>query len=156
MLPGSVTLSTPVLLLGAIALAPVLLFLAGLLQLDGYKLLRLPTVLAMVAAGALAGGASYFANSYAFEHFSGDFTAFSHYVSPWIEECLKALLLVFLVRTRRVGLPVDAGIAGFGEPVLPRVASGHGTCGADHPRLWHGDHARRHDDPHGHDLRHPL
>src|ERR1700683_4419558 len=101
------------LILGAIALAPVVLFLAGLLQLDGYKLLRLATVLAMVAAGALAGVASYFANNYAFDHFSGDFTAFSHYVSPWIEECLKAVLLVFLVRTRRVGLPVDAGIAGF-------------------------------------------
>ena len=91
----------------------MLLFLAGLVQLDAYKLLRLRTVVAMIAAGALAGVASYFANNFALEHFSGDFTAFSHYVSPWIEECLKALLLVFLVRTRRVGLPVDAGIAGF-------------------------------------------
>lgn len=91
----------------------MLLFLAGLVQLDAYKLLRLRTVLAMVAAGAIAGVASYFANNFAFEHFSGDFTAFSHHVSPWIEECLKAVLLVFLVRTRRVGLPVDAGIAGF-------------------------------------------
>jgi RsiW-degrading membrane proteinase PrsW (M82 family) len=91
----------------------VLLFLAGLVQLDAYKLLRLRGVLAMVAAGAIAGMASYFANNYALEHFSGDFTAFSHYVSPWIEEALKATLLVFLVRTRRVGLPVDAGIAGF-------------------------------------------
>ena len=34
-------------------------------------------------------------------------------MSPWIEECLKAVLLVFLIRTRRVGVPVDAGIAGF-------------------------------------------
>lgn len=91
----------------------MLLFLAGLVQLDAYKLLRLRGVLAMVAAGAIAGMASYFANNYALEHFSGDFTAFSHYVSPWIEEALKATLLVFLVRTRRVGLPVDAGIAGF-------------------------------------------
>lgn len=91
----------------------MLLFLAGLVQLDAYKLLRLRTVLAMAAAGALAGVASYFANNYALDHFSGDFTAFSHYVSPWIEEALKATLLIFLVRTRRVGLPVDAGIAGF-------------------------------------------
>src|ERR1700683_3213348 len=101
------------LILGAIALAPVLLLLAGLLHLDGYKLRRLPTVLAMVAAGALAGVASYFANNYAFDHFSGDFRAYSRYVSPWIEEATKAALLVFLIRTRRVGLPVDAGIAGF-------------------------------------------
>jgi RsiW-degrading membrane proteinase PrsW (M82 family) len=105
--------NAPLLVLGAIALVPVLLFLAGLVQLDGYKLLRLRTVLAFVAAGAVAGVASYFANNWAYERFTGDFSAFSHYVSPWIEECLKALLLVFLVRTRRVGLPVDAGIAGF-------------------------------------------
>lgn len=98
---------------GAIALAPVLLFLAGLVQLDGHKLLRVRTMLAMVAAGAAAGIASYFANNLAYAHFSGDFTAFSHFVSPWVEEALKAVLLVFLVRTRRVGLPVDAGIAGF-------------------------------------------
>src|SRR3984893_15364472 len=34
-------------------------------------------------------------------------------MSPWIEESLRALLIVFLIRTRRVGLAVDAGIAGF-------------------------------------------
>ena len=96
-----------------IALGPVVLFLVGLVQLDGYKLLRLRMVLAMVAAGALAAVASYLVNNYAYAHFSGDFTAYSRYMSPWIEEFLKAVLLVFLMRTRRVGLPVDAGIAGF-------------------------------------------
>ena len=92
---------------------PVLLFLAALVQCDGYKLLRLRMVLAVVAAGALAAGASYLLNNWAYAHFPGDFQAYSRYVSPWIEESLKAALLVFLIRTRRVGLPVDAGIAGF-------------------------------------------
>src|SRR2546423_1800073 len=96
-----------------IALVPVLLFLVGLVQLDAYRLLRLRSVLAMIAAGALAAGASYVVNNYAYGHFSGDFTAYSRYVSPWIEESLKAALLVYLIRTRRVGLSVDAGIAGF-------------------------------------------
>ena len=96
-----------------IALGPVVLFLVGLVQLDGYKLLRLRMVLAMVAAGGLAAGASYLVNNYAYAHFSGDFTAYSRYMSPSSEEFLKAVLLVFLMRTRRVGLPVDAGIAGF-------------------------------------------
>jgi len=96
-----------------IALLPVLLFLAGLVQLDGYKLVRLRMMLALVAAGALAAGVSYVVNSVAYAHFHGDFVAYSRYVSPWIEETLKAVLLVFLIRTRRVGLPVDAGIAGF-------------------------------------------
>jgi protease PrsW len=106
-------LNTDLLLRAPIALVPVLLFLAALVQLDAYKLLRLRSVLAMVAAGAVAAGASYLANSYAYGHFTGDFRAYSSYVSPWIEEALKAALLVYLIRTRRVGLSVDAGIAGF-------------------------------------------
>jgi len=96
-----------------LALLPVLLFLAALVQLDGYKLVRLRMMLALIAAGALAAGVSYLVNNAVYTHFTGDFTAYSRFVSPWIEEALKAVLLVFLIRTRRVGLPVDAAIAGF-------------------------------------------
>jgi RsiW-degrading membrane proteinase PrsW (M82 family) len=96
-----------------IALAPVLLFLAGLVQLDGYKLVRMRMMVALMATGAVAAGLSYLLNNVAFAQFHGSFLTYSRYVSPWIEESLKAALLVFLIRTRRVGLPVDAGIAGF-------------------------------------------
>jgi protease PrsW len=106
-------MNAELLLRAPIALIPVLLFLLALVQLDAYKLLRVRVVLAMVGAGGLAAGASYLINNYAYAAFSGDFTAYSRYVSPWIEECLKALLVAFLIRTRRVGLPVDAGISGF-------------------------------------------
>lgn len=98
---------------GALALLPVLLFLAGLVELDGYKLLRLRMMLVLIATGAVAAGLSYPLNNLAFAHYPGTFVSYSRYVSPWIEESLKAGLLVFLIRTRRVGLPVDAGIAGF-------------------------------------------
>ena len=106
-------MSADVLMRVPIALLPVLLFLAGLVQLDGYKLVRMRTMIALVATGALAAGVSYVLNNIAFAHFHGSFVTYSRYVSPWIEESLKAALLVFLIRTRRVGLPVDAGIAGF-------------------------------------------
>ena len=106
-------MSTDVLMRAPIALLPVLLFLAGLVQLDGYKLVRMRMMIALVATGALAAGVSYLLNNLAFAHFHGSFVTYSRYVSPWIEESLKAALLVFLIRTRRVGLPVDAGIAGF-------------------------------------------
>ena len=95
------------------ALVPVLLFLGALVQGDSYKLMRFKTVLAIAAAGVLAAGLSYVANTWAYAHFPGDFQAYSRYVSPWIEELLKAVVLIYLIRTRRVGLPVDAGIAGF-------------------------------------------
>jgi len=110
---GDSGLSMDVLLRVPLALLPVLLFLAGLVQLDGYKLLRLRMMLALVATGALAAGISYVVNNLALAHFHGSFVTYSRYVSPWIEESLKAALLLFLIRTRRVGLPVDAGIAGF-------------------------------------------
>ena len=95
-----------------LALVPVLLFLAGWCsrQLQA----------APAAHGAAAGGsrrhrgrARATCSATACCAFPGDFTAYSRYVSPWIEETLKAVVLVFLIRTRRVGLPVDAGIAGF-------------------------------------------
>lgn len=106
-------MNAALLLHGPIALVPVLLFLAGLVHLDAWKLLRLGTVLALVGAGALAAGAGYLVNNQVYGHFSGSFAAYSGYVSPWIEESLKAVVLVFMIRTRRVGLAVDAGIAGF-------------------------------------------
>ena len=106
-------MNVDLLLRALIAIVPVLLFLAGLVQFDAYKLLRLRSVLTLIGAGALAAGVSYLVNSYAYAHFSGDFTAYSLYVSPWIEEFLKAALLLYLIRTRRVGLSIDAGIAGF-------------------------------------------
>ena len=106
-------MNTTLLMHAPIALLPVLLFLALLVHGDSYKLLRPATVLSLVMAGAIAAGASYFVSNYVFARFEGDFEDYSRYVSPWIEETLKGLVVVFLIRSRRVGLPVDAGIAGF-------------------------------------------
>ena len=106
-------MSADVLVRAPIVLLPVLLFLAGLVQLDGYRLVRMRMMLALMATGAVAAALSYLLNNLAFAQFHGSFVTYSRYVSPWIEESLKAALLVFLIRTRRVGLPVDAGIAGF-------------------------------------------
>ena len=106
-------MSADVLVRAPIVLLPVLLFLVGLVQLDGYRLVRMRMMLALMATGAVAAGLSYLLNNLAFAQFHGSFVTYSRYVSPWIEESLKAALLVFLIRTRRVGLPVDAGIAGF-------------------------------------------
>jgi hypothetical protein len=99
-----VAVSSEVLMRAPLALLPVLLFLVGLVQLDRYKLVRLRMMLALVAAGALAAGASYLLNNAAYAHFAGGFAAYSRYVSPWIEEALKEALLVFFICTRRVGL----------------------------------------------------
>ena len=97
----------------SVALVPVLLFLAALVYFDSFKLVQFNTVMILVVVGALAAGASYPLNTLAYRHFPGEFQSFSRYVSPWIEESLKALPLLFMIRTRRVGMPVDAAIVGF-------------------------------------------
>ena len=106
-------MNTTLLTHAPIALLPVVLFLVLLVHGDSYKLLRPATILTLVVTGAIMAIASFYLSNFAFARYSGDFESYSRYVSPWIEEALKALVLILLIRTRRVGLPVDAGIAGF-------------------------------------------
>jgi RsiW-degrading membrane proteinase PrsW (M82 family) len=100
---------TPVLL----GLLPVLAFLAALLYLDSYKLVGLPTVLAVVACGAMVAGISYATNAFILDLVRIDIVPFSRYVAPFTEELLKALVIVALIRMHRVGFLVDAAVFGF-------------------------------------------
>ena len=106
---GSVYLNSYV----PIAILPVLVFLSALVWLDSFKLVTVRFVLGVVLSGALAAGAAYFSNVTAYQHFSGSFVSFSRYVSPFIEEAIKAIPVVALFRMRRIGLLVDAAIVGF-------------------------------------------
>ena len=96
-----------------LGLAPVACFLGALMALDSYKLVKLHRVLAILAAGAVLAGLSYFVNGALLERFDISFTAYTWYVSPVIEELLKAAVVVALIRLHRVGFLVDAAIAGF-------------------------------------------
>ena len=95
------------------ALVPVMAFLATLVALDSFKLVRVRLILGLVLVGAVTTGAAYVLNSAAYERFPGSFVEFSRYVSPFIEESLKSVVLMLLIRLRRVGLLVDAAITGF-------------------------------------------
>jgi RsiW-degrading membrane proteinase PrsW (M82 family) len=96
-----------------VGLLPVLCFLAALLYLDSYKLVKLRAVITIVASGALVAGASYLINGYLLGLVRIDLTQFSRYVSPITEELLKSLVIVALIRTHRIGFLVDAAIFGF-------------------------------------------
>ena len=98
---------------GTTGLLPVLLFLAALVVLDSYKLVRLRTVLLTIGAGCLAAGLSYFVNLTLLDAFAIELRDYSRYVSPLVEEFLKGLILIYLIRRHRVGFPVDATIFGF-------------------------------------------
>lgn len=98
---------------GAIALLPVLCFLAALVALDSYKLVRLRNVAAVIALGGVAAGASYLVNGWGMSQLDLGFNAYSRSIGPLMEELLKGCIVLALVRSHRIGFLVDAAIFGF-------------------------------------------
>ena len=92
---------------------PVLLFLAVLMYLDSYKLVRLRWVIFTIVLGGAAAAVSYTANVALLSRLTMDFTAYSRYVAPVVEESAKSIVLVWLIRSQRTGFLVDASIYGF-------------------------------------------
>ena len=106
-------MSLALLLPSLLALVPVLMFLVALQFLDSFKLTQPRWVIAAMLAGALAAGASYLVSGALLSRWSIEIGSFSRYVSPVIEELLKGLLIVVLIRSNRIGFLVDAAIFGF-------------------------------------------
>lgn len=98
---------------GAVALLPVLVFLAALIYFDSFKVVRARAIVIAAAAGMLAAFAGYWINGYMIFELEMSYADYARWVSPWLEESLKAALVVYLIRTRRVGMLVDAAIYGF-------------------------------------------
>ena len=96
-----------------LGLLPALGLLAALVYLDGYKLVRLRAVVALLACGAAIAAATYALNRLFLERFPMPLPFFSRYVAPVNEELLKALVVVALVGAHRIGFLVDAAICGF-------------------------------------------
>lgn len=96
-----------------VGLLPVASFLAALLYLDSYKLVKLRVVVAVLAVGATAAGVTYVANSLLTDWWAIDFKTLTRYVAPLLEECFKGLVIVVLIRTHRIGFLIDAAIFGF-------------------------------------------
>ena len=96
-----------------VALLPALLFLGALLYFDSYKLVSLRMVLLVILVGGICAGLAYPINVILADLFDLTRTALSRYIAPIIEEFLKALVVVFLLRSHRIGFLVDAAIFGF-------------------------------------------
>lgn len=106
-------MSSEILLRAALGLLPVLVFLLVLVYMDSYKLVSLRSVLAVIAAGCLSAVAAYYVNPLLIDALSMEFAVYSRYVAPLAEETLKALVMVYLFRSSRIGFLVDSAIMGF-------------------------------------------
>ena len=96
-----------------VGLLPVLLFLVALLYMDSYKLVSLKSVLTVIVLGGLTAFAAMHMNGWLIEAMGMPFKPFSRYVAPVVEESLKALVIVYLFRSNRIGFLVDSAIMGF-------------------------------------------
>jgi protease PrsW len=91
---------------------PVLILLAGLRIMDSYRLVTRAAVARSLGAGVIAAVAA-FAIHTGLLHLGWDGVTVKRYVAPVVEETLKALWVLILIRSHRVGFLVDAGIHGF-------------------------------------------
>ena len=97
----------------SIGLLPVLTFLIGLVLLDSYKLIKFRTVVLAVLAGGGVALLCLVINTYLPSRLGMQFTAYSRYVAPGLEELLKGSVIAVAVWRRRIGFLIDAAIWGF-------------------------------------------
>lgn len=130
-------MSADLLIRAPVGLLPVLIFLIALLYLDSYKLIRFRVIASVIVAGGVLTVAGYFLNGYLLDMTDITFRTFSRYVAPVTEETLKALVVIFLFRTNRIGFLVDSAIMGFAvgagfavvENLYYLYAAGHAQLG---------------------------
>ncbi|NNC77702.1 MAG: PrsW family intramembrane metalloprotease [Woeseiaceae bacterium] len=106
-------MSPDFLFLTPIGLLPVLLFLFVLRYLDSYKLVSLRTVGSVIIAGCSLPIAAYFLNGWLMGSFDITFEVATRYVAPVTEELLKAIVVIYLFRSHKIGFLVDSAILGF-------------------------------------------
>lgn len=96
-----------------LALIPVLVLLTIFVWLDAFKLMRLREVLVLLALGGLAALAIYPVSGRLIDTLPIGFSNYSRFVAPWLEEGIKAVIMIGLFRLNRIGYKLDAVISGF-------------------------------------------
>jgi RsiW-degrading membrane proteinase PrsW (M82 family) len=75
--------------------------------------MNLKEILVLLLLGGLAALVAYPISGRFIDTLPIGFNAYSRYVAPWIEEALKALIMIGLFRLNRIGYKLDAVISGF-------------------------------------------
>jgi RsiW-degrading membrane proteinase PrsW (M82 family) len=96
-----------------IGLVPVVMFLGVLLYFDSYRLITPSEMIVTLVSGLLLAGAGYFSNGWLLDITHLPFERYTWFVSPSVEEMLKASVIVLMFARNRVGFMIDAAIMGF-------------------------------------------
>jgi protease PrsW len=96
-----------------VALIPVLVMLALFMWLDAFALMNLKEILILLLLGGLGALAAWPVSGKLIDTLPIGFSLYSRFVAPWIEEAIKAVLMIVLFRMNRIGYKLDAVISGF-------------------------------------------
>jgi len=119
--------------------APVTAFLAALVLLDSFKLVRRADVARSLGVGVLAAAVSLVANVAVVRYLRVSPDVLPRFIAPLIEESAKAATVFWLVRSGRLGFLVDSAIHGFalgtGFALLENLYFAH-AMGTESLGLW--------------------
>jgi len=96
-----------------ISLSPVFLLLLLFLFLDSLRLVNKNLLLACLGWGVLSAALSFYTNTFMIREYSISFESFSGYIAPVVEEVLKMMLILLLIRKNKIGFMIDGAIYGF-------------------------------------------
>jgi RsiW-degrading membrane proteinase PrsW (M82 family) len=97
----------------ALALVPVLILLAVFVWLDAFELMSFREILFLLVLGGIGAIAAYPVSGRLLDQLPIGFSTYSRFVAPWIEEAIKAVIMIGLFRFNRIGYKLDAVISGF-------------------------------------------
>ncbi len=96
-----------------VSILPVIFFLIVLIVLDSFKLVKYSVLSLCLLWGIVSAVISYFLNSFLIEHLDLAYNVYSRYISPFVEETCKIVLIILLIRKNKIGFMVDGAIYGF-------------------------------------------
>ena len=96
-----------------LALLPVLVLLAVFVWLDAFALMSLKEITVLLVLGGLGAVAAYPVSGKMLDTLPIGFSLYSRFIAPWIEEAIKAAIMIALFRMNRIGYKLDAVISGF-------------------------------------------
>lgn len=96
-----------------VSLLPVFIFLAALYFLDSYKLIKMQMVLLTIVVGCIVALAALLVNTVFINFLDLSSIFYSGYIAPVVEESLKALYIIYLIKSKKVGFMVDAALYGL-------------------------------------------
>ena len=96
-----------------LALVPVLVLLGVFVWLDAFELMSFREILLLLVLGGIGALATYPISGRMLDTLPIGFSSYSRFVAPWIEEAIKAVIMIGLFRFNRVGYKLDTVISGF-------------------------------------------